>query len=173
MQTLKGTIQTLLAARTGGEALIEADQNAPRPPLPYWTWKITSMPALGRDSLGQGVSDDGNQTVQGVREATISLQRYGADSEVPVATVRDDMARTTVIEAWGLADLAIIRCGPVTNTSITRDNASIEARCMLELFIRFGTRLLDRVGIIETIEADGTYPGTAAADEVQHITITL
>jgi hypothetical protein len=173
MNTLKATLYTLLAARAGGETLIEADQNAPRPPLPYWTWRILAMPGLGSDEYSQGVTDDGDQTVSGVREMTIALQRYGADSEVPVSSVREDLARMTVVEQWQKAYIALIRCGSVVNTSTTLDNAEIEPRYLVEIYARFATTLLDRVGIIETIEADGTYPGTASEDEVQHIVINL
>lgn len=172
MNTLKATLYTLLKARVGAETLIEADQNAARPALPYWTWRLQSMPSIGSDSYSQGTTSAGDQTVNGVREGTINLQRYGDDSEITVAGVRDDFAKVSVMQSWQQAKLALIRLGPVQNVPIKLDNSKFEARASLDIFIRFGTKLLDRVGFINVVEIGGEYPDTAAEDVPDQITVT-
>ena len=155
--TVKATLYTLVKALIGAETLVFADQNAPRPPLPYWTIRLAAQRAVGEDAYSQGVDANGDQTVSGVREITVQVQRFGPDSDVACADLRDNLSRTTVSETWQVKKIALYDVGDVLNVPYKLDNSQLEPRASVDLFVRFGTELLDRVGWIDTVEMDAGY----------------
>lgn len=155
--TVKATLYTLVKALIGAETLVFADQNAPRPPLPYWTLRLAAQRAVGEDAYSQGVDANGDQLVSGVREITVQVQRFGPDSDVACADLRDNLSRTTVSEAWQVEKIALYDVGDVLNVPYKLDNSQLEPRASVDLFVRFGTELLDRVGWIDTVEMDAGY----------------
>jgi hypothetical protein len=180
MINLKPDLYALVKALVGAETLVFADQNAPRPALPYWTIRVQVRRVVGGDYYSQGVTDDGDQQIDGVREATVQLQRIGADSDYKVAELRDNISKTTVLEQWQLKGLALYNTGDVQNIPFPLDKSQLEPRAALDLFIRFGSKILDRVGVIESVDIGAGYetvnstPGfDANADLAQNITIVL
>lgn len=155
--TVKATLYTLVKALIGAETLVFADQNAPRPPLPYWTLRLAAQRAVGEDAYSQGVDANGDQLVSGVREITVQVQRFGPDSDVACADLRDNLSRTTVSEAWQVEKIALYDVGDVLNVPYKLDNSQLEPRASVDLFVRFGTELLDRVGWIDTVTMDAGY----------------
>lgn len=155
--TVKATLYTLVKALIGAETLVFADQNAPRPPLPYWTIRLAAQRAVGEDAYSQGVDANGDQTVSGVREITVQVQRFGPDSDVACADLRDNLSRTTVSEVWQVEKIALYDVGDVLNVPYKLDNSQLEPRASVDLFVRFGTELLDRVGWIDTVETSAGY----------------
>ena len=155
--SVKDTLYTLLKASVGSETLVFADQNAPRPALPYWTIRVQVQRAVGDDYYSQGVTDDGDQQIDGVREITVQVQRFGPDSDVKCADLRDNLSRTTILEEWQRQKIALYDLGDVLNVPYKLDNSQLEPRSSVDLFVRFGTELLDRVGVIETVETSAGY----------------
>lgn len=155
--TVKSTLHTLIQAVIGAETLVFADQNAPRPPLPYWTLRLSAQRKVGDDAYSQGVDANGDQLVSGVREITVQVQRFGPDSDVACADLRDNLSRTTIMEAWQRQKIALYDVGDVLNVPYKLDNSQLEPRASVDLFVRFGTELLDRVGWIDTVEMDAGY----------------
>lgn len=155
--TAKATLYTLLKALVGAETLVFADQNAPRPPLPYWTLRLSAQRKVGDDAYSQGVDTNGDQLVSGVREITVQVQRFGPDSDVKCADLRDNLSRTTVLEEWQRQKIALYDLGDVLNVPYKLDNSQLEPRSSVDLFVRFGTELLDRVGAIETVATTAGY----------------
>ena len=155
--TINDIIITLIKSLIGAETIIFSDQNAPRPSLPYWTLHLSSQRKVGRDSYSQGVDHNGDQMVCGVREITVQLQRFGPDSDVACAYLRDNLSRTTVMEDWQRSNIALYNVGDVLNVPYKLDNSRFEQRSNIDLFIRVGTELLDRVGIIEELEISSEY----------------
>lgn len=158
MSALEDKLYTLLTPLLNGEVLIFADQNAPRPALPYWTLNVSPRKHLGRDGYSQGVTDDGDQEVYGVRESTAQVQRIGKDSDELVEGLRDDLSRVTVQEQWQLEGISCFNTGDVQDVPFPMDNNHLEPRAVLDLFVRYGTKLIDRVGVIEVVDVDATYP---------------
>ena len=155
--TVKATLYTLVKALIGAETLVFADQNAPRPPLPYWTLRLAAQRAVGEDAYSQGADANGDQLISGVREITVQVQRFGPDSDVACADLRDNLSRTTVSETWQVQKIALYDVGDVLNVPYKLDNSQLEPRASVDLFVRFGTELLDRVGWIDTVEMDAGY----------------
>ena len=155
--SLQADLQALIAAQVAGETVILADQNAPRPVLPYWTIRVGTVRRLGTEHYSQGVDAQAQQTVAGVREATVQVQRYGADSVQKVNDLRDVLQLTTVREAWQLKKLACFNAGDVLNVPFKLDNAQLEPRASVDLFVRFGASLKDSVGVIATVDVNTEY----------------
>lgn len=176
--TVKDTLYTLVKALIGAETLVFADQNAPRPPLPYWTLRLAAQRAVGEDAYSQGVDANGDQLISGVREITVQVQRFGPDSDVACADLRDNLSRTTVSETWQVQKIALYDVGDVLNVPYKLDNSQLEPRSSVDLFARFGTELLDRVGVIETVATTAGYVtnqtlGFDGADPEQAEVITV
>lgn len=165
MDSLKSDLYTLVAA-LAGETVIWADQNSPRPALPYWTMRINTIPTMGSAAYSQGVTPQGDQTIWRVNQATVALQRYGDDSEIKCHALKSNLDKMTVRESWSQKQLACYDTGPVNNISTKLDNATIEPRAAVDLFVRFGSRVVDRVGIIDTVEISGEYEGSSVIDTV-------
>lgn len=154
MTNLKPDIYSLLKAVIGSETLIWADQNSPRPAFPYWTMRVSSGRSIGMDSNSQGVTDDGDLTIKGVREATIQVQRIGNDSDFYVASFRDNLQKVTVKESFQLKSISLYDHADIQNAPFQIDSTRYEPRATIDLFIRFGSSLVDRVGVIENAQID-------------------
>lgn len=178
MNNLKTDLYALLKAVIGSETVIWANQNSPRPAFPYWTLRISPRRAIGDDWVSGGVDDAGDQTIQGVRESTLQVQRIGLDSDLKVAELQDNLSKTTVSEQFQVKNIALFDVGDVQDIPFVIDASRSEPRASIDLFIRYGTSLLDRVGIIETaaIEAEYVTEATAPninADLTQNLTVNL
>lgn len=162
--SLKSSLYTLLKAAIGAETLVFADQNAPRPALPYWIMKVSVQRGIGIDSQSQGVDDDGNMTIKGVREATVQVQRIGTGAIDSCTDLRDNLAKVTVGEQWQTAKIAMYDIGDVQDIPFPLDNSQLEPRAVLDIFVRFSTSLLDNVGTIETVVVSGDFVTNAGVD---------
>jgi len=166
MASINTVIYGLLRDSVHPEVIVFADQNAPRPNSPFWTIRVQSHRAIGRDYYGQGVTVDGDQQIDGVREATVNVQRIGDDSDIRVADFRDSLSKTTVIDRWKINDIAIYRIGDVKNIPQLLDNKQFEPRASIDLFVRFGSKIMDRVGIIEKLNLTGEYETVNLAQNI-------
>lgn len=160
MNTLKPKLYTLLKTIIGAETVIWSDQNSPAPALPYWSMRIQSARKIGDGYYSQGVTDLGDQTILGVREATVAVQRFGADSDLKCQELVDNLQKTTVSEAFAKQKINCYETGDVLNVSQLMDKTIIEPRAAVDLFIRFGASITDNVGAIETVEVTGSTDNT-------------
>ena len=167
MNTIKGKLYALIKAQIGSETLIFADQNAPRPTLPYWTMRLASIRKIGGEYYSQGVNVSYQQTVQGVREATLQLQRVGADSDIKMVDLRDNLAKTTANETWQVQKIAIANMGEIAAIPYLLDDDAFEPRAALDIIIRFGASLLDTTGGIDQVSIDAEYVTNQGADMTQ------
>ena len=158
MDAVKTAIEARLKELVGAEVIIFANQNAPRPPSPYWTMRLSVGRKVGRDQLSQGVTAQGDQTVAGAREITLQVQRIGTGSVSAMEDLRDNLSKTSVVEKWFTSKLSVYDMGEVQDLTTLLD-AQLEERASLDLFIRFGTKLLDNVGIVETVATAADFDG--------------
>jgi hypothetical protein len=148
----RDTIYGIIAPLVAPEPVIWADQNAPRPSGAYWTLRLNARRSLGTDEYSQGVNDDGELTIDGVREETLTVQRIGPSAQDYVCDFRDDMSRVTVLDQWRAADMVVYDLGAVGFIPFRMDNDHIEPRAAVDLFIRYGVRTLDEVGTIQDVQ---------------------
>ena len=177
MDTLKDKIYTILKACIGSETVIYADQNTTRPSLPYWTIKVQSIIAIGGDEVIQSTTNDDSQNIIGVRQATVQVKRMGEDSEIECANLLSVLHTTTNQALWKSNKISCFYASQVTNLAIVLDNSSIEERAGLDIFVRFGTDLLDTgAGMINTVSIEGEYETvdiTAQFDANDDLTHTI
>jgi hypothetical protein len=160
MNTIKTKLYTLVKTAVGSETVIWADQNSPRPPFPFWTLRLQSIRSVGESDTGQGVSSTGAQSVVNVREATLAVQRFGIDSDLACQDFKDTLTMTTMVDLWFTNKIALFNVGAVNNLTTKLDNAQLEPRAALDLFIRFNSVIVDSgtgTGVIETVNVTGEY----------------
>lgn len=156
MNTLKTTLHALLQDLVGSETIIYANQNSPRPPMPYWTVHLRTNKALGDEYFSQGVNDAGEQQVDGVRELTLHIQRYGNGSDIACAVLRDKFSLTTVRQRWAQQHLIPFNTGDVLDIPFRMDMNRLEPRASVDVFLRFGIQLMDAVGWLEIVNVTDT-----------------
>jgi len=150
-------VRGLVGGVVAPEVAISSDQNSPRPPLPYWTVKVLSIRSVGSDAYSQGVTNAGLQTVSGVREATVEVQRFGAGSHEACFEFANMLSARSVLDTWSAQDVVVYDVGDVANVPYKLDGSSLEPRGAVDVSIRFGTELLDNVGAIETVDIEAKY----------------
>lgn len=160
MNTLKPKLYTLLKSVIGAETVIWSDQNSPAPALPYWSMRIQSVRKIGDGYYSQGVTELGDQTILGVREATVAVQRLGTDSDLKCQELVDNLQKTTVSDAFAKQKINCYETGDVMNVSQLMDKTIIEPRAAVDLFIRFGSSISDNVSAIETVNSTGNTDNT-------------
>lgn len=172
MINIESALYTLFKSVIGSETLIFEDQDAPQPALPYWTLKVIAQSGVGIDAIGGEIVDaNGNVKVKGIREATARISRYGTESLSNVGEFKSKLAKQTVKDAFNIANIALFDIGNVQDTTFLQDGVKYEERATIDTFVRYGTELLDLVGIIETVDATGNYQGLP--DLTHHVIVDL
>lgn len=139
------------------ETLIFADDNIPRPALPYVAMKVMGIRRVNGDWYSESIGPDGLQTVKGDREFTLNIQRFGTESVEALSNLADRLRLTTNIEKFNTAKLPILDAEDVIDVAALLDKAQIEPRASLDVFMRMKSVLTDQVGYIDTVEIDTTY----------------
>lgn len=156
--SLETDVYGLIQPLAGG-TVIWMDQNAPRPALPYCAMKINSVRYVNRDWTGDPDAG-GNQPVTGDREFTLNIQRfqkYGPESVTGVLqNIADKLRLGTVIDKFQAKKLVAFDAGAVTDISALLDKTIIEKRAALDIFMRYKSRQIDAVQIIETVSVAAT-----------------
>lgn len=159
--TIASDIYTLLQPIIGG-SVIFADQNAPRPALPYTTLKLSGFRRVNKDHYGDP-NNSGIQTVKGDREFTVNIQHYGTqDAESLLNDVAGKLQLTTNIDKFMAKKISCFNTGVVNDLSTVINNTMIESRASLDIFCRVKSNMTDNVGIIDTVNieaSDNSLPG--------------
>lgn len=154
--SLESDVYDLIQPLVGG-TVIWMDQSAPRPALPYYAMKINSVRYVNRDWTGDPDAN-GNQPVTGDREFTLNIQRfqkYGPESVSGILqNVVDKLRLGTVIDKFQAKKLVAFDTGAVTDISALLDKTIIEKRAALDIFMRYKSRQIDVVEIVETVSVD-------------------
>lgn len=157
MNTLKQTLYAVIKGVIGSETLVFAEQNAPRPALPYWTIKLQSIRSTKGDYYSQGVDNTGNQKIRGTRDLTVAVQRYGDDSEIVLENFLCNVCKTTVFEEFSRNNIALYNKSDVMHAPVKLDNNIFEDRAAADLFFRVDVETLDNVGIINTVSTGSEF----------------
>lgn len=152
--SLETDIYALMQPIIGG-TVIWADQNSPRPPLPYSVMKINSIRFVNQDHYSNP-DVNGIQTVKGDREFTLNVQRFGqSDVTSFLNSVVDKLRITTNIDKFMAKKLTAFNTEAVSDISALLDKTAIEKRATVDIFMRYKSSLTDNVGLIETVNVEG------------------
>lgn len=177
MNTLKPKLYTLVKAGIGDETLIYSDQNASRPPIPYWTMRVQSIATIGNYEVIQNKTNIDAQNIVGIRQATVQIQRIGEDSEISCLSFRALLNTTAIQDLWSTNKISCFDVSQVTNLATKLDNSVIEERAGMDLFVRFASDLLDESsGMFNTVSTNGEYETvdiTAQFDANDDLTHTI
>ncbi len=147
---LKDDLYDLLQPIITG-TVIYADQNMPRPTLPYSTIKVSSFVRVNKDHYSDP-NNAGIQTVKGDREFTVSIQNYGnADAVTFLNDVAGKLQLTTNIDKFMAKKISCFNTGTANDLSTVINNTMIESRASLDIFCRIKSSLTDNVGYIDTV----------------------
>jgi len=78
-----------------GTVVVWAEQNAPRPALPYITLNITGSEDKEWPTIGP-VDNSGNNEIINDRDFTVSIQAYGPGAYDEINSLRNSLERVTV-----------------------------------------------------------------------------
>lgn len=131
------------------------DPNAPRPALPYLLLKIDSFVQIGEDCISPP-NNEGECTISGSREFTLSINAYGDEGFAGLLLLRDSLQKPSVQMALNADGLVFVDHHGVKDLT-TLLNTSFEQRAQMDVLFRVGNLIVDTVGYIETVEITGTY----------------
>lgn len=138
-----------------GSTVIFADQNKPRPALPYTAIKIGSMRYVNQDHYSDA-DNLGIQTVKGDREFTLSIQNYGKNDCVTFLNdVVGKLRLNTNIDKFMAKKIVPFNTSAVLDISGLVDNTNIEKRASLDVFMRVKSTMTDNVGYISQANVEG------------------
>ena len=154
------------------EPVIWADQTSPRPPLPYVTIRLGVITPIG-ESHYSDVDALGVQTVTGVRESILNVNRFGPDSVASLETFSDKLALNSTLDKFSIQKIAAFDVSPVTDVAQLLNGIAIEPRASVDVSIRWNSDQVDNVGIIETVVSGGTIgPNGTGLNEEYIVTVT-
>jgi len=134
--------------------VVYADQNAPRPPRPFVTLRLTPLGTVGQSYIGEPDSD-GVATILHDLELSCSVQAFGPCAMQITSTPLGSLERATVNDRFRSAGLAFIRdtAGILDVTALT--GTEFEPRAQFDIEFRTTGQILDDIGFIETVIASG------------------
>lgn len=171
--TLKTRLYDLIQPILGGR-VIWADQSAPRPALPYVTLRLGVITPIGEAHYSD-VNNAGVQSVLGVRESILNVVRFGADSVGAMEDFADKLALNSNLDKFSNQEVSLFDVSPVTDIAQLLNGIAIEPRASVDVSIRWASTQLDNVGIIQTVQGNGTIgpDGTALGEEYAISAVTV
>lgn len=149
--------------------VIEANPNAKRPKTPYVTFLLKSFVKVGQDSIE--FSSGTSYKIGGQRRLTCSIVIYGDNCQQMAFDLQASLETITGLDMLRRAGLAVWNEPSIADISMELDTG-IERRMNLDVIFGFGTSLVEDVGIIETVEAEGTFDASGQTITTES-TITL
>ncbi|MDI9250281.1 hypothetical protein QMZ25_16900 [Stenotrophomonas sp. RS-48] len=150
---IEDEIRALIAKATTLQVIF-ANQNGPRPKLPYITVRVDTAPRA--PLLEADLSDDGNQTYAAHRDATVELQCFGDGSFDALDDLSQRLKGPYMVAAGYAANIAVYATDSVQNIPVLRDGAKYEPRAVLDIGIRYTKQHDEEVGLIKTVQGEMT-----------------
>lgn len=157
LNEVKEQVRVWAAANVAeGVTVVFANQNAPRPALPYVTIHVTAMPEKEHASVGPP-DENGDAEIVNDLAPTVSLQAFGDGARDIMSGLRRSLDKVTVLQSLRAAGLPFIRdLSGVTDLSETV-GTKFEDRAGLDLEFRAAGVVTDAVGAIESVEGTATH----------------
>jgi hypothetical protein len=161
LAAIRAALRTILVRETGIN-FVFANQNAPRPAIPYGTLDFVNPSSrVGQtDWFGYDQGED-DFKVRGLRQSTVSLNIIGEGANNMMALVRDITQRPDVLEELTAVGLSIVREeGPINLTEL--EDTIYRERSQMDLIVYLSVNLETPIEPIESVE--GTFEGTPVGD---------
>lgn len=139
-----------------GDKVILANQNAPRPALPYITVHITTT-AQGEHSSEGAPDDNGVAQMENELACMVSLQAIGSDANTIMGGLRQSLEKPTVHQSLRAAGLPFIRVLSGVNDLTEQVGTRYEERAGIDAEFRTVAVVTDTVGVIESVEGTATH----------------
>lgn len=150
---IEDDIRALIVQATSLQVIF-ANQNGPRPSLPYITLRVSSSPRMGL--LEADLSNDGTQTYAAHRDATVELQCFGDGGFDALDDLSQRLKGPAMLATALAANLAVYATDPVQNVPVLRDGTRYEPRAVLDIGIRYTKQHDEEVGLIKTVQGEMT-----------------
>lgn len=139
-----------------GITVVEANQNAPRPALPYITLYVTSTP-LNEHANQSAPNSAGTASIENEAAVMASVQCFGENSKSIMDGLRLSLEKVTVRQALRAAGLPYIRTLNGVNDLTEVVGTKYEPRAGMDLEFRAVMAVTDSVGVIESVEGTATH----------------
>lgn len=156
----------------GTPKIIWANPNAPEPLAPCFVLRATLTKTPDHAMLGD-VDANGNQTINDQAEASVTVTAVGKGTLPVLEDIATSCRKPSVIAVATAQGLALVDRPRITDVSGMLNAIQIEERGQLVTTVRFVNTVSDNVGLIETVNAQGTYTGGVLSGEVQDLTVTI
>lgn len=167
---IKTQIRTWVANAIPGREAVTANQNAPKPPKPFFTYQISSFIRLGMDGFTKP-DGTGAGKYLGTREFTVMLQGFGDGVIEESRTLQDGLETLAILETFRDAGFIVFNSSPILDIT-GLDDSEFEERISMDIFCRTDTEFEDTsFGLIEDIAIEGTIETSGNPDRIINILI--
>lgn len=142
-----------LIANEAAVPVIFAERDA-APPKPYIALKLQESTRLPLH-LGP-VAPNGMRAASSHRDALIQLTYLGADGMEAMDTLTQRLQMERALVRADALNLAVFAVGKAEQVPLLLDDGTFESRTRMEVGVRYTVMLEEDVGLIETVNADGT-----------------
>lgn len=149
---------------------VASNQNAPKPPKPFFTYLINSFSKLGFDSI---TPPDGAGAVKylGTREFTIMLMGFGDGVIEQMRTLQNSLQTLAVLTTFKDSGYIPFDSSPVLDVT-GLDDSEYEERGSMDIFCRTDTEVEDPShGLIEDVNIEGTVESPGNPDRIINISV--
>lgn len=166
---IKTQVRTWVSDVVSEEAMA-ANQNAPKPDKPFFTYQINTFTKLGFDSITKP-DVVGAVKYLGTREFTVMLQGYGDGVIEQMRSLQDSLQTQVVLFTFKDAGYIPFDSSPILDIT-GLDDSEFEERASMDIFCRSDTEVTDPShGLIEDVNIEGTIESPGNPDRIINIVV--
>jgi len=153
---IKQVLKDWINANKGDPSItvIEANQNAPRPELPYITLLVTSVTVEEHANISSPNSD-GDASIENEAAVMCSLQCFADDAFSILSGLKLSLEKVTVKQNLRAVGLPYIRTLSEVSDISEVVGTNFETRASLDLEFRTTLSVIDNIGVIESVYGTG------------------
>jgi len=152
------------------DSIVWMDQNFAKKPNPMIGLKINPGVQIGEAYIGPP-DVSGDAEIQINMDFTVSVQYFGEGSMEKILTLRDSLNKPSVRQSLRDGDVIVVNRLDAIDLSAL-DNSEFESRASMDILMRTDrSSQTDQVGVIETVNATGTYKSPGKPDVISNISV--
>jgi hypothetical protein len=155
LSTVKTTLITWAATNSGLSRVILANQNAPRPTLPYLTILLTPFIAIGDDYI-YPPDVAGVRKIKGNREFTVTINAFGTNAINYLQLLINSLEKPSVLEYLRANGIVFIRKLAINDVTALLETV-YEERSICDIQFRLGENFTDNNSWIDQVELVENY----------------